>query len=118
VSESSEKAGGGDAVLPADRSPEFLDWWHDIGRHHEGRHLVELAFEAGRAARVVPEIPTDWSQYPKSSEGTIRCTCGDYPHAKWCGNIPTQTAWEQGFQRGYSTERVGQKPEAVDGSAE
>lgn len=25
--------------------------------------------------------------YPQSAEGTIRCTCCDYPHQPWCGRI-------------------------------
>ncbi len=39
--------------LPSERSVEFLNWWHDIGRYSpEGSDLIEIAFEAGRASPI------------------------------------------------------------------
>lgn len=50
---------------------------------------VELCAFARAIESTVSAAPTQEPAaiYPSSSEGTIRCTCEDYPHREWCGRI-------------------------------
>jgi len=86
------------------------DWKHWLARAVEAK----VRALAGRASTQAPAEP----EWPESAEGTIRCTCDEYPHLEWCGRIDAEgmaiAFWHQRDKRLAAPAPVGVPSDEVE----